>query len=169
MGAGKTTVGKKLAEKLNRQFFDCDAELEKQTGVDIATIFDIEGESGFRKRESALLASLLEQPEIVLATGGGAVLAEENRQKMSRNGILVYLKTTVDQQLERLQMDKKRPLLSVPDREEVLTRLYVERDPIYQSLADVTVHSGQRHSAQMATNVLSALSLYFEDSGLRTQ
>ena len=166
MGAGKTTVGKKLAEKLGREFIDCDAELERQTGVDIATIFDIEGESGFRKREAAQLTKLLERREIVLATGGGAVLAEENRQKMSRNGIIIYLKTTVEQQLERLQMDKKRPLLSVPDREKVLTDLFSQRDPIYQALADITILSGRRHSSQMAATVLNAVTQYLDEAGL---
>jgi len=166
MGAGKTTVGKKLAQKLHRDFIDCDAELERQTGVDIATIFDIEGESGFRKRESAQLAKLLERREIVLATGGGAVLAEENRQRMSRNGIIIYLKTSVEQQLERLQMDKKRPLLSVPDREQVLADLFAQRDPVYQALADITVHSDKRHSSQMASTVLSAVNQYLDESGL---
>ncbi|MCF6225929.1 MAG: shikimate kinase AroK [Xanthomonadales bacterium] len=166
MGAGKTTVGKKLAQKLHRDFIDCDAELERQTGVDIATIFDIEGEEGFRKRESAQLEKLLQRREIVLATGGGVVLIEENRQRMTRNGIIIYLKTTVEQQLQRLQMDKKRPLLSVPDRQQVLTDLFTQRDPIYQALADITVHTDRRHSAEMASTVLRAINQYLDESGL---
>ncbi len=166
MGAGKTTVGRKLATKLGREFIDCDTELENRTGVDIATIFDIEGEAGFRKRESALLGELLQLPETVIATGGGVVVAEENRIQIRRSGIVVYLETTVEQQLERLRMDKKRPLLSGSDREEILTELYQQRDPIYRELADVVVSSGQGSSAYMSSRILDAINQYLSEISL---
>jgi len=166
MGAGKTTVGRQLAGKLGYEFVDCDAELEARTGVDIATIFDIEGEAGFRKREAALLQELLQLKHAVVATGGGAILAAENRLGIRRSGIVVYLETTVAQQLERLRMDKKRPLLSGSDREEILTEMYRERDPIYRSLADVSVTSGQGSSAYMSKRILEAISQYLAEASL---
>ncbi len=166
MGAGKTTVGRQLAAKLGREFVDCDTELENRTGVDIATIFDIEGEAGFRKREAALLQELLKLPEAVIATGGGVVVAEDNRIRIRRSGIVVYLETTVKQQLERLRMDKKRPLLSGSDREEILTELYQQRDPIYRELADVIVTSGQGSSSYMSSRILDAINQYLSEISL---
>ncbi len=166
MGAGKTTVGRQLATKLGREFVDCDSELENRTGVDIATIFDIEGEAGFRRREAVLLEELLLLPNAVIATGGGVVASEENRISIRRSGIVVYLETTVKQQLERLRMDKKRPLLSSADREEILLKLHHERDPLYRSLADVRVASGQGSSTYMVSRILDAIAKYLAETSL---
>ena len=143
MGAGKSTVGRQLARALGYRFLDTDRELEARTGADIPWIFDVEGESGFRDRESRVIYELLSESGIVLATGGGAVLRPENRQRMM-DGYVIYLRVTPDLQYERTRMDRNRPLLQNPDPRGVLERLFEERDPLYQEIADLTVESSQR-------------------------
>lgn len=144
MGSGKTSIGQRLAREMGLEFRDCDHELEKHTGASINLIFDVEGEEGFRKRETAMLQQLTGQKGLVLATGGGAILRPENREMLSRSGLVVYLKTSVQQQLRRLRRDRSRPLLQTGDKERKLRELAQERDPLYESVADVTFPAQNR-------------------------
>lgn len=150
MGAGKTTVGRRIAEGLGLQFFDLDHEIEARSGAEIGLIFELEGEAGFRKRESDLLEELTAARDIVLSTGGGAVLAAANRQRLRERGFVVYLETTVDQQLRRLAHDRKRPLLAAPDRRERLLSLAAEREPLYREIADLVVGSAHGGGSSVA-------------------
>src|SRR5450755_3361720 len=156
MGAGKTTIGRGVAELLGLPFHDLDHEIEAHCGAAIPLIFDIEGEAGFRQRETALLAELSAQADVVLATGGGAVLAPENRQLLQARGFVVYLETTVDEQLSRLARDRKRPLLAAPDRRERLLALAAEREPLYRQIADLIVPAGPRKSTAQVAQRLAA-------------
>lgn len=158
MGAGKSTLGKRVADTLGLPFFDLDHEIQTQCGADVALIFDIEGECGFRRRESAMLAEFATRDGIVLATGGGAILADANRSVLRERGFVVFLETTVDEQLERLARDRKRPLLAAPDRRERLEQLAAQRDPLYREIADLTLPAGHRGSvAQVAQHLATQL------------
>jgi shikimate kinase len=158
MGAGKTTIGRRVAELLGLPFFDLDHEIETRCGADIPLIFELEGESGFRQRESSVLAEFSARTGIALATGGGAVLAEANRQVLHARGFIVYLETTVEEQLQRLSRDRKRPLLAAPDRRERLLTLMAQRESLYRGLADFTLPAGNRGStAQVAQRLAAAL------------
>ena len=139
MGAGKSSIGRRLAEHLGMHCVDLDAAIEEHTGASVATIFEIEGESGFRQRESDLLAELTTQAGIVLATGGGVVLSPRNRTLLRERGFVVWLQTSVEQQLQRLARDRQRPLLEAADRRERLEQLARERDPLYRELADFRI------------------------------
>nr|AAX77742.1 unknown protein [synthetic construct] len=142
VGAGKSTIGKQLAKQLKLEFIDSDDVIEKKCGVDINWIFDLEGEEGFRKREREVIAEILaEKQNIVLATGGGAILDPETRSLLSSRGKVVYLEATIEQQLERTSKDTKRPLLRVDDKRPVLEQLMAEREPLYRSIADVVVET----------------------------
>lgn len=153
MGSGKTTVGRQLARRLGMDFLDLDLELQERCGVEVAVIFEIEGEAGFRQRESALLDELSQRDGLVLATGGGSVLADENRRMLTERGLVVYLETNVDQQLKRLDRDKQRPLLQAPDRRQRLTELAAQRNPIYDACADLVVRSANISPPAMAATV----------------
>ena len=144
MGAGKTAVGRALARYLDKEFFDTDQEIERTTGVRIAVIFEIEGEAGFRVRESKVLAELTRRPNIVLATGGGAVLSEYNRRLLNERGVVVYLRASVADLGKRTRNDRNRPLLRVADPLAVLQKLYEERDPLYRAVADLVVDTGNQ-------------------------
>ena len=144
MGAGKTTVGRLLAKQADKTFVDCDEEIQRRTGVTIPHIFDIEGEAGFRQRESAAIRDLVLQDNIVLATGGGAVLCEGNRAALSRNGIVVYLKSSVHDLWQRTRHDRNRPLLQTADPRARLRELYEQRDPLYMQVADLVIHTGRQ-------------------------
>jgi shikimate kinase / 3-dehydroquinate synthase len=145
MGSGKTAVGKYLARALNLEFHDADAELERRTGVNISYIFEKEGEAGFRERERETIDLLTQLPAVVIATGGGAVLLPENRQRLKSRGCVVYLKTSVEQQLERTRHSRHRPLLNSGDPREKLQSLMQQRMPLYESIADIAVCTdGQR-------------------------
>ena len=144
MGAGKTSVGRLLAKRLNKVFYDSDHIIEQRTGVKIPVIFEIEGEQGFRHRESVVLDELTALNEIVLATGGGAVLASENRDKLRSRGTVVYLRATVKDLLNRTRHDKNRPLLRTADPRARLNELYAIRDPLYRDVAHVTVDTGSQ-------------------------
>lgn len=157
MGAGKTTVGKALARRLGRSFIDCDREIVDRTGVPIATIFEIEGEAGFRRRESQVLAELATRRGTVVATGGGAVLAEENRRAMRAGGTVVYLRVAVDHLHERTRRDTARPLLASGDRRATLQALLEQRDPLYRECADLVVDSGQQPPGALAQRVVDLL------------
>jgi shikimate kinase len=142
MGAGKTTVGKLLAKHLHKTFIDSDHELEHRTGVNIPLIFELEGEEGFRAREAGLIAELTQRTDIVLATGGGAVLRPENRQALEENGTVVYLNASVEDLWNRTRYDKNRPLLQTADPKAKLGELFAQRDPLYRQIADIIVTSG---------------------------
>jgi shikimate kinase len=144
MGSGKTTIGRRLAKMLSLEFLDNDHELEEQTGASVNLIFDLEGEKGFRKRESAMLKKLTNRKNVLIATGGGSILNQENRDLLSATGLVVYLRTSVKQQIRRLSRDRTRPLLQSGDREERLARLAQERNPLYEELADVVFPSQDR-------------------------
>jgi shikimate kinase len=150
MGSGKTTLGRRLAAALGREFIDLDEELERRCGVEVTVIFEIEGEAGFREREHALLAEIAAGRDRVVATGGGSVLREDNRALLRDNGLVVWLDTSVAQQLKRLERDRRRPLLAAPDRRERLTRMAEERNPIYRGLADVVFESRNLPPPRMA-------------------
>lgn len=142
MGAGKTTVGKLLAKSLDKTFYDSDHEIERRTGVNIPLIFELEGEAGFRKRESQAIAELTKLQNIVLATGGGAVLLAENRQLLGSHGKVVYLRASVEELCHRTRGDRNRPLLQTQDPHERLQMLYSQRDPLYNEIADVVIDTG---------------------------
>ncbi|MFZ5523187.1 MAG: shikimate kinase [Pseudomonadota bacterium] len=144
MGSGKTTMGRTLARHLDKDFVDCDEEIQKRTGVNIPYIFDIEGEPGFRLRESAVLSDLVKRNDMVLATGGGAVLAEQNRALLKQSGIVVYLKASVHDLWHRTRQDRNRPLLQTGDPYEKLMELYQHRDPLYRQVADIVIQSGKQ-------------------------
>jgi len=142
MGAGKTTIGRGLARALGREFLDLDHELEARCGVRVPVIFEIEGEAGFRRRESAALAQCASRRGVVLATGGGAVLAPENRATLRREGIVVYLRASVDELYRRTCRDRNRPLLATPDPRGTLRTLLQRREPLYAEVAHLTVDTG---------------------------
>lgn len=157
MGAGKTTIGKSLADYLNKTFLDSDREIQKRTGVGIPVIFEIEGEAGFRKRETEMLRELVNARNIVLATGGGAVLSAENRELLRRNGIVVYLRATVDDLWRRTRHDKNRPLLQTPNPHAKLIELYTQRDPLYCETAHIIVESGMQSVRQLTQSLARQL------------
>jgi len=150
MGAGKTSVGKLLARRLDKAFYDCDQEIERSTGVKIPVIFEIEGEAGFRARESRMLAELASRRDIVLATGGGAVLSADNRKLLAGNGVVVYLRAVVADLWQRTRHDRNRPLLKTAEPRAKLEQLFAERDPLYRSVADIIVDTGSQSLGSLA-------------------
>lgn len=157
MGAGKSTIGRQLAKELKLEFYDADQEIEARTGADIAWIFDVEGEEGFRKREAAVIDDLSHLTGIVLATGGGAVLSPENRTRLAARGTVVYLYTTVEQQMRRTARDKRRPLLQTETPESVLVELMAQRDPLYREVADMVIITDGRTVRSVASEVVRLL------------
>ncbi|MFT6431240.1 MAG: shikimate kinase [Halopseudomonas sp.] len=157
MGAGKSTIGRLLAKELKYPFKDSDREIEARTGADIPWIFDVEGEEGFREREEAMIAELVNEHGIVLATGGGVVMRASNRQALSASGLVVYLRTSVDQQLQRTSKDRQRPLLLNADPERVLRELMAKRDPLYREIADITIDTDQRGPKVVVNTILGRL------------
>lgn|SRR5690606_7999396 len=157
MGAGKTSVGRCLARHFGLAFADSDQEVERRTGACIPTIFDCEGEAGFRAREREALAGLLSGPDAVVATGGGAVLDAGTRQLLAGAGFVLHLRVTVEDQLERLARDRSRPLLAGDDREATLRRLAGERGPLYDALADLAFDTGGLPAAEAARQVAALL------------
>jgi shikimate kinase len=159
MGVGKTTVGKQLAGLLHRPFVDVDAEIETRCGADIPWIFDMEGEQGFRQRESKVLEDIIaSNPSSVIATGGGVVLSAKNRQLLQSSGQVIYLSASEQQLYERMRRDKSRPLLQVEDREKVISQLLEVRDPLYKEVADVVFSAEGGSSAKVAKVLLDELS-----------
>lgn len=156
MGAGKTTIGRLLAKSLGVSFVDSDKQIEKRTGVSIPMIFEYEGEAGFRKREAEVLAELAEMEGTVLATGGGSILLPENRERLRQRGFVVYLHCPVDKQLERTHKDSNRPLLNTGNPRQKLQDLFRVREPIYRSLADFIVDTGQYSSRSTVRQILRA-------------
>ena len=157
MGAGKSSIGKRLAEALSLAWVDADRELETRTGASIADIFACEGEAGFRKRESAMLAELLAGENRLIATGGGAVLAAENRERMRERGFVIHLDVGVAEQLQRLARCRTRPLLQRPDREAVLQAMAVERAPLYADAAHLHFDTRGRTPEQASAALLPVL------------
>src|SRR5882672_2459999 len=157
MGAGKTTVGRLLARRLKRSFYDTDEEIERRCGVRIPVIFDIEGEAGFRAREAQAIAELCAIDGVVLATGGGAVLAEENRRRMAAHGTVVYLHARPGYLWQRVRHDRNRPLLAAPDPQKKLEELYAVRDPLYREVADIVMDTGRQSVQTLAKELLARL------------
>ena len=157
MGSGKSTIGNILAKKLGREFQDSDHFIENRTGVDIARIFDIEGESGFRDRESNALKDLLSQNNQVVATGGGSVMRKKNQALLRSKGYIIFLDTTVNQQMQRLRRDKKRPLLQTDNPRERLEALLNARRPIYLDLADLAVKTDRKQARRLASEIINQL------------
>jgi shikimate kinase len=157
MGAGKSTIGRQLASALHLEFKDCDHELVRQTGASIPLIFEIEGEEGFRKRESAMLDQLTSEPVQVMATGGGAVLAEDNRKYLMSRGIVIYLYASIDQLFQRTSKDKNRPLLQTEDPRGRLQQLMDERDPLYREVADMIIHTEDRSVRSVVKEIVARL------------
>ena len=154
MGAGKTTIGRQLARKLHLEFYDSDLEIEARTGVSIPTVFEIEGEDGFRRREAQVIAELACLPPCVIATGGGVVLRQENRDVLKASGWVVYLDVPPQILWERTRLDRNRPLLRVDDPLERLRELYVQRSPLYREAADIVIDGG-RIQAHTIVSVLT--------------
>ena len=157
MGAGKTTVGKSLAKHLGKDFYDTDHEIEKRTGVKIPVIFELEGEAGFRKRETAVIQDLTKLNNIVMATGGGAVIAEENRQLLQANGTVIYLRANVNELWHRTRNDKHRPLLQNVDIRAKLEQLYAERNPLYTQTATFIIDTGNQPVANLLNRIEKSL------------
>lgn len=154
MGAGKTTIGRQLARSLKLPFYDSDKAIEEHTGVDIPTIFEFEGEEGFRSRERKMIQQLTSLKGIVLATGGGAILNEENRKLLMRNGFVVYLRCSIDRILERTRKDSQRPLLKTDNPRERIEQLIVQREPLYLSCADFQIDTGRQQSKEVVKNII---------------
>ncbi len=156
MGAGKTTIGRHLARLLGKSFVDLDQEIEQGCGADIAWIFDVEGEAGFRKREAAMLREVAGRNNMVIATGGGVVLDGENRALLKSSGTVVYLAVAVSVLCNRMQQDTKRPLLQVDDKKAVIEGIVKEREPLYKEIADI-VFDGHKKTPAAAAQELAQL------------
>lgn len=157
MGAGKTTVGRMLARRLSRRFMDSDAEIEARCGVRIPLIFEIEGEGGFRLRERTIIAELTALENIVLATGGGVILAAENRRVLAQRGTVIYLCAQPADLYRRLRNDRNRPLLMTADPLRRLEELYAQRDPLYREAAHIVVETGRQKVQLLARQLLARL------------
>jgi shikimate kinase len=160
MGAGKTTVGRQLAKKLHLEFIDADHELEARTGVSIATIFELEGEQGFRLREAELIKELVDKPGIVLATGGGAVLNADTRHLLHTKGVTLYLRARVEDLWKRTKKDRQRPLLQNTDPLKKLQQLFGERDPLYQETAHIEVDTVSHSIDKLITFIEKTITDY---------
>jgi shikimate kinase len=157
MGAGKTTVGRQLAQRLGKRFVDTDHDIEARTGVRIATVFEIEGEAGFRQREAEAIDRLTQEDNVVLATGGGAVLDESNRERLKTRGFVVYLHGVPRDLWQRMRHDKSRPLLNNVDPAQKLKELYAVRDPLYREVADLIVDTGKQSVSMLMRQLIDQL------------
>ncbi|MEI6415550.1 MAG: shikimate kinase AroK [Pseudomonadota bacterium] len=158
MGAGKTTIGRQLAETLGFEFRDSDQVIQRRTGVDIPTIFEFEGESGFRKREKAVIDDVTQETGVVLATGGGAILDPDNRRLLTSRGFVVYLFCSPEQQYERTLRDRNRPLLQNQDPMQTLIEIFNIRDPLYRQVADLVVSTERRNAGSVLQEIKTELS-----------
>ncbi|MGD2055418.1 MAG: shikimate kinase AroK [Gammaproteobacteria bacterium] len=154
MGAGKSTIGRQLSRQLKMPFHDSDREIERRTGVDIPLIFEFEGEAGFRKRETAVIDELTRLPNIILATGGGAILDADNRQHLKQRGQVIYLHTSVDQQLARTARDRNRPLLQTGNPRQRLAELMHTREPLYREIADLVIETDGRRVRDVVREIV---------------
>lgn len=157
MGAGKTTIGRGLARLLNHEFVDLDHELEARCGVRVSIIFEIEGEEGFRRRESALLDECSRRTGIVMATGGGAILSAENRRFLQERGVVIYLRANAEELYRRVARDHNRPLLQTPDPRQRIRHLLEQREPLYEQIADVTIETGAMPVFQVVRSLIPLL------------
>ena len=157
MGAGKTTIGRQLARKLSCKFYDSDHEIELRTGADIPLIFELEGEEGFRKRETQVITELVSLDNIVLSTGGGAVMNAESRQAIEKRGLIIYLKSTPEKLYSRTANDKRRPLLQGDDKLAQIKKILAEREPTYISLADEIVETDDLSIKQIIAKILQLI------------
>ena len=164
MGVGKTTIGRVLADLLGLEFFDSDREIEASTGADIPWIFDMEGESGFRIRETRMIEQLTQNKNIVLATGGGAVISAENSEWLNARGVVVYLRAPISQQVERTSRDKTRPLLQTPNPEQKIRELMEIREPLYQEVADMVVDTYRRNPKTVSQEICKHLKVELDGS-----
>lgn len=160
MGAGKTSVGRYLAKMLNKDFYDSDQEIEKKMGVSLTWIYDLEGMAGFRQRELKIIEELSSLSNIVLSTGGGCVETPEVRDLLQQRGVVIYMEVTLQTQLNRLKRDKKRPLLQGENPQEVLIKLWEEREPYYENIADLTVITDDRSVNDVCNDILVWLGKY---------
>lgn len=158
MGAGKSTIGRLLSSELKLDFKDSDKEIEDRCGCNIPWIFDVEGEQGFRDREVMAIDEITLQKGVLMATGGGAVLRKENREHLASRGTVIYLKTSVEQQLARTAKDKNRPLLQIDNPREVLTKLMAMRDPLYKEVADIVIQTDDRNPKYVVQEIVRRLS-----------
>ena len=157
MGVGKTTVGKQLARELSLKFIDSDQAIEARAGADISWIFDVEGEAGFRERESKVIEELTQLPDVLISTGGGCVLSKENRQHLKSRGVVVFLDTSLEIQLSRTKKDRKRPLLRNVDHAEVLKEMKTLRDPLYKDVSHIKVYVGESGSKRVVSSIIDKL------------
>ena len=160
MGSGKTTIGKKLANKVSKKFYDSDDEIKKNTGADIPLIFEIEGDSGFRVREKKVISELVLLDNIVLSTGGGTILDNENRSMLVENGFIIYLKSSAERIYKRTSGDKSRPLLQVSDRLGRIKEILAERESIYKSLADEIIEIDTIGINEIIKKILEIIDTY---------
>lgn len=158
MGAGKTTIGFKLADRLGKTFIDSDREIEERTGANIPLIFELEGEIGFRKRESEIIEELSQRHNIVLATGGGAIIQEANRKLLKRNGFVIYLRAPLAQLIARTAKDKNRPLLQHPNPEKVLGEILKTREPFYTEVADLVFETNKKSVKEIIEQIVTSIS-----------
>ncbi|MBZ0332583.1 shikimate kinase 1 [Marinobacter sp. JH2] len=158
MGAGKSTIGRLLAKELGYRFLDSDRVIEERCGANIPWIFDVEGEGGFRQRETAMLDEMTAEKDVVLATGGGAVMRQENHPLLRKSAVVVYLKTSIEQQVERTRKDRNRPLLQNDDPEGVLRQLFAIRDPLYTQLADIVMYTDRKSPRLVVRQLVNRIS-----------
>ena len=159
MGAGKTTVGRMLAKRLGKLFIDSDQEIEKRCGVKIPTIFEMEGEEGFRRREAKVIDELTQEKNIILATGGGSILLPENRDHLKNRGLVIYLRANPNELWMRTRHDKSRPLLNTPNPQKTLENLFLIRDPLYTSIANHIIDTGKPSVTQLTNHLLMQIEL----------
>ena len=157
MGAGKSTIGRQLSKQLRMAFHDSDHEIEHRTGVDIPLIFEYEGESGFRKREQTVMDELTRRPDIILATGGGAILDPDNRKHLAQRGKVIYLHTSIDQQLARTDRDQNRPLLQTDNPRQRLDELMQAREPLYREIADLVINTDGKRVRDVVNEIMVQL------------
>ena len=165
MGSGKTTIGYRLAQKFGMSFYDSDQEIETQTGASVSLIFEIEGEAGFRQRETRMLQRFSMLEGVLVATGGGAIIDQANRDLLRSSGIVVYLRTSIDQQLERLGRDRSRPLLQTPDKHCKLLELAQNRNPLYEQTADLIFPAKNRNIDSTVNQIYQAICSYRDPTG----
>jgi shikimate kinase len=165
MGAGKTTIGRRLAGILSKEFYDSDREIEQRTGATVSLIFELEGEAGFRARERAVIDELTRLNDIVLATGGGAILAPENRRALVSRGRVIYLHAPVDKLIQRTARDRGRPLLQTDDRAARMQAIVAERDPLYRQVADLIVETGDQKVQRLVRDILKRLRVDDDTAG----
>jgi shikimate kinase len=165
MGSGKTTMGRTLARHLGKAFVDSDEEIIKRTGVTVPHIFDVEGEAGFRQREAAAIRDLVGRDNLVLATGGGAVLEEQNRAMLQQNGIVIYLKASVHDLWQRTRHDRNRPLLQTDNPHAKLMELFHQRDPLYRQVSDIVVQSGKQSAHALMLHLADEVDAFRKNNG----